>query len=216
MLGSRQVEAHAQRRIGGWLGLACAAAAAASLGDLLLLWVGNSLRPELALARPPALVLPLGALLGVLAIPLYGLGYAAVARAIRPGSAALARLVLVCGVGAGAIGALIHGLTALEIRAGLASGAPAAAPVDAVAASGGLLVSSWAAATVLFLAASLAIAAARSAPRLARWLNPAAVTLGLIAAGLPSEWGRSFLVPAAPNLAHVAFFLAAWRGEHGQ
>ena len=52
------------------------------------------------------------------------------------------------------------------------------------------------------------------------WLNPAAVTLLLArgAAGLPWEIGRSFLVPAAPNLAHVVFFasllLARRDGSH--
>src|SRR5262245_58878690 len=108
--------------------LACAAAIAASLGDLLLLWVANSLRPELGLPPPSALALPIGALLGVAAIPLYGLGYAAVARALRPSSPTLARIVLVCGVGGGAVGAVIHGLTALAIRAGVDSGASAAPP----------------------------------------------------------------------------------------
>jgi hypothetical protein len=36
--------------------------------------------------------------------------------------------------------------------------------------------------------------------------NPAVFTLGLVAAGQESVLGQAFLVPAAPNLAHVVFF----------
>lgn len=191
------------------LAVASGAAVVATLGDLLLLFVGNSARPELGLPRPPELALPLGALLGVCAIPAYALGYRAVARAIRPGSRPLARVVLVCGSAAAAIGALIHGLTALTIRAAIESGASAAPPMEAVAASGTGLVAAWITASLLFLAASIAVFAARALPRSVTWLNPLAVTVVLVLAGLPWEWGRSFLVPAAPNLAHVVFFLVA-------
>jgi hypothetical protein len=39
--------------------------------------------------------------------------------------------------------------------------------------------------------------------------NPWLVTLAIVLAGTPSEIGRTFLVPAAPNVAHVVFFALA-------
>jgi len=205
------------------LGIASVAAVVATLGDLLLLLVGNSSQPELGLPRPPAWALPTGGLLGVGAIPLYALGYRCIARVLRPGSPVLARIVLDCGMGIAALGALIHGLTALSIRAALASGAAPASPLAAVAASGRGVVAAWVGASVLVLAASIAIFVAgtsreRQLPRPLAWLNPAALTLVLAAASLPSEAGRSLLLPAAPNLAHVPFFgawLFAWAGMGG-
>lgn len=188
--------------------VAAAAALVATAGDLLMLLVANAARPELALPRPPPLALPLGAFLGIVAIPLYALGYHAVARAIAPGSPLRARIVRGCGLGAALIGAAIHGATALAIRADQTAGANAGSPLESVAANG-LLVAAWAAAALLAVAASAAIAGARSLARPVAWLNPAAATLLLALAGLPGELGRSFLVPAAPNLAHAAFFGAA-------
>lgn len=190
------------------LAIAAAAAGVATAGDLLMLWVANAARPELALPPPSALALPLGGVLGVVAIPLYALGYRAVAGAFLSG--APARLVLGCGLGAAAIGAGIHGMTALAIQTGGAGGAP---PLAAVAESG-VLVASWGVAGLLVLVASAALFAelrrASGRSRLLAWLNPAAVTLLLGLAGLAGEAGRSFLLPAAPNLAHLVFFLAAW------
>jgi hypothetical protein len=196
------------------LGIAATAAMVATVGDLLMLWVANAARPALALPAAPALALPLGGVLGVAAIPLYALGYRAVARALAPGSRARARLVLGCGIGAAALGAAIHGMTALGIRPGGGAGAAGASPVVAVA-EHGLLVASWGVAALLVMVASAALVAGAwrsyALPRRLAWLNPAAVTLVLALAGLPSEAGRSFLLPAAPNLAHVVFFFAAGR-----
>jgi hypothetical protein len=193
------------------LAVAAAAAIVATAGDLLMLLVANAARPELALPRPPPLALPLGAVLGVAAIPLYALGYRAVARGIERASPRRARLIRSCGLGAAAIGAAIHGATALAIRS---AGSGAAAPLDAVAQSP-LLVAAWTAAAALVVVASAAIAGAQAGPRALVWLNPAAATLVLALAGLPGELGRSFLVPAAPNLAHVVFFCAAAVGARG-
>ena len=195
------------------LGIASAAALAATAGDLLMLLVANSLRAESGL-RPPALALPVGGALGVVAIPLYALGYRAVARAIGPGSPKLSRVVQLSGAAAAGIGALIHAATALAIRAAVASSAPAETPLAAVAQAGAPLLAAWGAASLFVLAASLANLAAPGArrpgsPRALAWLNPAVLTLLLGAAGLAFESGRNYLVPAAPNLAHVVFF-AAW------
>jgi len=196
------------------LAIASGAAVAASIGDLLMLLVGNSLRPELQLPRPPGLALPVGGLLGVAAIPLYALGYRAVARAVGRSSRARARVVLVAGGGAAILGALIHGMTALSLGRAVAKGAAGRAPLESIAAEGGSLLAVWGAASVLVLLASLALLAAgtsraRALPRRLGWLNPAALTLLFAAAGLPFELGRAFLLPAAPNLAHGAFFLLA-------
>lgn len=189
------------------LTIATAAAVVATLGDLLMLYVANAGRAELALPPPPALALAVGAALGVGAIPLYALGYGAVASAIGAVSRRGARVVLACGIGAAMIGAGIHAGTALAIRGATGS----AAPLEAVAAAGPALRIAWALASLLVLAASVVViragaAGSRALPRPVAWLNPAAVTLLLGAAGLPWEIGRSFLVPAAPNLAHVVFF----------
>ena len=49
-------------------------------------------------------------------------------------------------------------------------------------------------------------------PPLPRWLafaNPALLTLGIVFLGAASAVGRAFLVPAAPNVAHVVFFVLA-------
>lgn len=189
------------------LRIATAAAVVATLGDLLMLYVANAGRAELALPPPPALLLPVGAALGVVAIPLYALGYIAVSNAIGAVSRRGARVVLACGIGAASIGACIHAGTALAIR-GATGSAP---PVEAVAASGPALLIGWGLASLLVLVASVVVfragaAGSRALPRRVVWLNPAAVTLLLGAAGLGSEIGRSFLVPAAPNLAHVVFF----------
>jgi hypothetical protein len=133
---------------------------------------------------------------------------------IRGSAPGRARVVLWSGVAAALVGAAIHGLTERAIRAGIEAGTSAAPPMEAVAASGAALVTLWLVATAAFLAASIAVLASgvsrgSALPRSVAWLNPVAVTLGLAAAGLPWESGRSFLLPAAPNLAHVVFFFAS-------
>jgi hypothetical protein len=191
----------------GMLRIATAAAVVATLGDLLMLWVANARRTELALPQPPAFALPVGAVLGIGAIPLYALGYRAAADAIESASRRCARVVLFCGTGAALLGAGIHAGTALAIRAATTS----APPLEAVAASHPALAIGWAIAASLVLVASVVVfragaAPSRALPRPVAWLNPAAVSLLFGAAGAPWECGRSFLVPAAPNLAHVVFF----------
>jgi amino acid transporter len=200
----------------GALGVAALAALFASIGDLGLLWVANASRPELALPAPPGGTLWLGGLLGVLGIPLYGLGYRALAGAVGEPGDTVRRWVAWSGAGFAGVGALVHGLTARLVAQSAASGAPAGDPLAAVAGSGALLAGSWLLATLLLVAtcAPLALALARGRSPLPLWLgvaNPVVLTLALGAAGLADELLRAFLVPAAPNLAHALFFAAASR-----
>jgi hypothetical protein len=111
------------------------------------------------------------------------------------------------------LGAVIHGYTGWLI-AGAQPGTVAAAPVDAIVASGPLLVGLWIAAGVAVLVASLvfawhAIRQGTGALRTAGVLNPAVLTvlLAVVLAGVASPLLQAFLLPAAPNVAHLAFFL---------
>jgi hypothetical protein len=106
---------------------------------------------------------------------------------------------------------VIHGLTTLLIHSSLSAGAPSAPPLQAVAAGGPLLLGLWALAALGTAVASLAFA----------WLDrralaalcPLFVTAALTLAAQPTELLRSFLAPAAPNLAHVVFFAACARAR---
>jgi hypothetical protein len=198
--------------------VAAAAAIAATAGDLLMLWVANALRPGLGFPDPPAGALRLGAALGVVAIPLYAVGYAAAVARVRDGLGAAAPWMMVAG-GLGAIvGAGIHGETAwlIERQAGSAATATAAvgSPLESVMHEPALVVP-WAVAAVLVTLVSAALVRGvlvGSAPR--AWLvtNPGVATVLLALAGAATELGRSFLVPAAPNVAHAVFFLTAFVG----
>jgi hypothetical protein len=198
--------------------LAAAAAALASAGDLLLLAVANAQRPELGLPSLPVALLWPGAILGVACIPFYALGWRAASRLLGRDAAPAPRIVALAGAASALVGSAIHGLTALEIQRSLASPAANRPPLEAMTDPGSPLLGLWLAAAGLVLVASLAFArAARRAPeartrRLAA-LNPALVTVALALAALPFEPLRSFLAPAAPNLAHLLFFWACSRGR---
>jgi hypothetical protein len=90
--------------------------------------------------------------------------------------------------------------------------------LEAVAGGSRALLYLWLVCGVLLLVASLGfmVLQLRCAKGGARWLglvNPAVLTLLLVAVAMPSELLRSFLAPAAPNLAHVLFFLTLARIE---
>jgi hypothetical protein len=195
--------------------VAALAAAAATVGDLLLLWAGNAARPELALPRPPAGAVWVGMWLGTLAIPLYAVGYAEVAAALRPAGGRQAGALLLLGTYGAALGGTIHALTGLL----LARSEPAASdPLALLAAHGGLLLPLWALVGATLCAGSVVYARTilRGAAPYPRWMalaNPAALTVALAVVALPSPRLRAFLLPAAPNVAHVLFFaLAGARG----
>ena len=197
-------------------GIAAVAAAIATVGDLLMLWVANALRPDLGLSPPSPGVLRLGAALGVMAIPLYAIGWAAAAARAHPALGRGAPWVMVAGGLGAVVGSYVHAATAWLIEGQMRSGTPAAPPLESVMNAGARLTVPWAVATVALLLASGAMvyAARRSAvPR--SWIaaNPAVATVLLAMAGAATELGRAFLVPAAPNVAHVLFFTTALRSS---
>lgn len=191
--------------------LAGIAALFATIGDVLLLYIGNSQRAELGLPQIGEGWLWVGALLGVLAIPFYAIGYRAVSTWIAPLSRRAAQALSVSGLLGGLLGAVIHALTAVYIGTSLHRGVVNEDPLNAVLQSGPLLASLWGLAAILILFASLLfllyVGAGRSA---APWglalANPAILTLALSTAGFPSLFLRAFFTPAAPNLAHGIFF----------
>ena len=188
--------------------VALCAAVAASLGDLALLLVGTA--PHFGRALPaPTVVLAGGGVLGVVGIPLYAVGYRAASSCIRARAPAGARVVRVAGLLAALIGAAIHAATALTIARQLAAGPSAAATPDPLAAvaQSPALVALWVAAGVCFTAASAPLAW-RGLRGPERWTlaNPIVLTLAFSVLGAGFELGRWLLAPAAPNLAHAAFF----------
>lgn len=197
--------------------VAVGAALAATVGDLLLLWVANARRPEFAaLPVPPAAALVTGLYLGVLALPLYGLGYRCVAEALAPADRRSARRVLLLGAYGGALGAVEHGLTALVLHGEVASGASAADPLVVIVRHGAFLLPLWVVVAGFVTAGSLVYARTvlRGGTAYPRWMaaaNPLLLLAVLGACAAPSAWLRAFLLPAAPNVAHVAFFALAAR-----
>lgn len=197
--------------LGRRLRVAAAAAAAATLGDLALLYVVNAARPELALPPAPPLTLMIGGILGVLGIPLYWFGYSCLAEPLDAHRRRSAATLRGCGAVIGAVGAVIHALTALLI--GLSDTATAG-PLDALAGGGFAVVSLWAIAAVATLVAAVVVCAAAfaadaSLPGVVALANPVTAILVLAAIGSACELGRAFLIPAAPNLAHLIFFTVA-------
>jgi hypothetical protein len=185
------------------------AAVAATVGDLLLLATSNATRPGFAwLPAPSATVLLIGTYLGVLAIPCYGVGYRAIAaRFAEP----YRRWIGALGIAGGVLGGTTHGLTGLAIHVEQTSGAGGVDPFTVVARYGAYLLPLWATVAGASLVGStlyvVGILARRSAlPRWTALANPAVLTLALVLVGAASPGGRAFLVPAAPNVAHVVFF----------
>jgi hypothetical protein len=195
------------------LGVAAGAAIVASAGDLLLLWVAAATLPAPAVATPPWWALPAGSFAGVLAIPFYGFGYAALASALPASDRWTTRLVRVAGFAGGALGSAIHGITCTALAAELGTPGAVVAPLALVGRWGTTLVPLWLLATALVLLASglWARSAWRGQARVPRWTaftNPALGTLAIAAAGTATPLLQTLLVPAAPNLAHAVFFAA--------
>lgn len=198
----------------GACALAAVAALVASVGDLLLLWFANAGRSELGLPVPPDGALLVGHQLGVFAIPLYGVGYWGVSRAIGAARGRAARFVFVTGALGGAYGGVVHGITGMAEQLERAAGIAPGDPMAFVARLGAFLVPLWIGIAAAIAAGSIvfAVAVARGDTALPRWMafaNPLALVMLAALLGAPTPIGRALLVPAAPNLAHVWFFALA-------
>lgn len=196
--------------------IAVGAAFAATVGDLLLLVTSNATRPAFAwLPAPSEAVLLCGTYLGVLAIPCYGLGYRAIAASFAP---PYRRWIGALGVAGGVLGGTIHGLTGLVVHVEQTSAAAGVDPITVVARHGAYLLPLWAAVAGMLLVGSIVFATGVLAGRssLPRWTvlaSPAPLTIALVLLGAGSVLGRAFLVPMAPNVAHLLFFALAGRGR---
>jgi hypothetical protein len=175
--------------------------------------VANAARTDLGppLPAPPPGVLVVSHFLGVLGLPLYALGYWQIGRGLAPGHPRSARAVFVLGAYAAALGAAVHGMTALVILFGRSEGGPGADPVAIVVRYAEYLGPLWAILAALSLVASAlyAVAVARGGTAFPRWMAAANPMLLVLAAALLAAGSRrlqAFLVPAAPNLAHVVLF----------
>jgi hypothetical protein len=198
-------------RLRAVLGVAAGAAIVASAGDLLMLWVAAATLPALALGTPPWWALPAGLFAGVLAIPFYGFGYAVLASALPASDRRATLLVRVAGFGGGALGSAIHGITGTALAADLGAPGAAVAPLALVGRWGTTLVPLWLLAAGLVLLASVVWARRAwrghaGVPRWAAFANPALGTVAIAAAGAATPLLQTVLLPAAPNLAHAAFF----------
>lgn len=187
------------------------AALFATIGDLMMLRVANSTMAGSSSLHNSDMILMIGGILGVVAIPLYGSGYWAVAQIIKPASILLSTIIFACGVSIAFLGAVIHGYTALIIHDAPASGASLGTPIEFMTGASEFVFIAWIVATLLVLIASMSILiATRSAglsfARWPLWLNPAVVTPMLAVIALTWDGGQLYLLPAAPNVAHIIFF----------
>lgn len=189
---------------------AASAALTASLGDFLMLYVALGNAP---IGSPSGrILLGLGGLFGVVAIPAYFVGYRACRLVFISPPAHRAKGYLTLAALVGVFGALTHGLTAIDIYHALSLGASTRQPDEAFASFVPLAVTGSVAALaclgavlVLMLAAVLA---GGQHLRLLAGFNPIVGTAVLSMAALLIGDAGSYLSPAAPNIAHAIFFAA--------
>ena len=195
--------------------LATIAAALATAGDFTLLAHGAARGLGDRIIDSPSLVA--GHLLGVLCIPFYGAGFWLAARSVS-GAGSWSRWIFPIGLYAGAVGAAIHGVTAVLIETnitGAGGGSPWAVPhVLYLAPLWAVVFAAMAAASGLF-----AIAVIRGETGLPGWtalVTPAPLVVVIAFAATPFPAAAAFLAPAAPNLAHLMFFAALTMVSHRQ
>ena len=191
--------------------VAALAALAASSGDLLMLYVVAAERSDLGLAPASSWMLPVSYYLGVLGIPLYAVGYAALSATLGQDAPKASRIILIAGAILGVLGAILHGATGVAIDAQLRAGADFPDPVEGLLVFGEYILPLWAAVGLLGLVTSgayvYAVALGKSPlPRSAAVVSPVLLILVMAVASSGSELLEAFLAPAAPNLAHLLFF----------
>ena len=191
--------------------VAALAAFAATSGDLLMLYVVGAERSDLALAPAGSWMLPAGYYLGVLGIPFYAVGYAALAATLARGTPKASRTILTAGTTLGVLGAVLHGVVGVANKAQLRAGADMPNPIEGLFVFGEYILPLSVAVGLLGLLASgayvYAVASGRSPlPRWAAAVNPVLLILVMSIASAGSLRLEAFLGPASPNLAHVFFF----------
>lgn len=181
------------------------AALLASTGDVLLLAHGAARGAGDRTVDAPALIL--GNYLGVVFIPLYAIGYGLAAKGLGAARGST-RLFFPLGAAVSAYGAVVHGVTAVLIETNLAGegGASPASVPHAI-----YLMPLWGLVFAALLVVSALFTAAVLTGRTAfpRWFavaNPAVLMVLVAVASLPFPAAAAYVIPAAPNLAHVLFF----------
>jgi hypothetical protein len=196
---------------GGALVIATLSAVAATIGDFLMLYVVNANAVHNSPSHESVLLL-LGYFLGAFAIPLYGFGFWAIAKIFAPDASRAGRVVFISGVMMGVIGGIIHGVTGVTIEAQLRAGGAHPEPIAAIILEYGVyLIPLWAAASALSLIGAVGFASGVVSGKtifspFIAVCNPVVLTVCVGLAGTVTPAIRVFLVPAAPNVAHVLFF----------
>lgn len=192
--------------------MAGAAALVASVCDLMML--SAALVPATELWTTPNLLLGVSAVFGTIAIPFYALGYWAIARSLGTGHSGLRRTISLGGLIVGVVGGVIHATTAWLIYQTQSAGDAWA--VDDALSVGPLLPILWGSAGAASLSAASvilfsALSGRSSLSRIVAAQNPVAATIFIVVTvvALGSDRLSQFLVPAAPNLAHLLFFVVA-------
>ena len=205
---------------------AVVAAIIASAGDFCLIYVANAPKygfgPTGEQANRWLLV---GHYCGVLAIPLYSVGYWHVSRGLAAAGQRISRSVFALGVYTSAVGSAIHGLTAFGLHASpLAEAQPSPHPLEVLTPPELVpyLLPLWALVGLAMLAGSALYAFAAFArptayPKWGALLNPALLAVAGSGLALLSPLLTDFLVVWMPNLAHILFFAfstaALWHME---
>jgi hypothetical protein len=189
--------------------VALVAAVVASIGDFILLAAANAGNAAFDwIPTPSDRALLIGTYLGLLTIPCYAFGYRTAAHKLED---AYGRWFLRLGLAAAVLGGTTHALTGLTIHLGRAKGLSGSDFAAVLAPAGTYLVPIWVMLAMAAIAASYFFAAGvlRGRSSLPRWTapaNPIVLILAISLLAAPFAFGRVFVVPAAPNLAHVLFF----------
>lgn len=201
------------------LSLALVAAALASVGDFGMLYAGQQAGdPSLGWPAPPPSTLAVSQWLGAFLIPLYGVGYAALARGLEGRAQSI---VYWLGIYTSALGGVIHAVTGLAILH---------SPIDATGSAGAFAIAPsslpFLLPFVLVVIIGLLIASAFFAsavlrgesvyPRWLGFMNPVSCVVLVICIGLPFDYGWLFLIPMAPNVGSAAFFALGLSVTEGQ
>jgi hypothetical protein len=190
------------------------AAITASAGDFFLIYVANAPKHGFGLTGEQAnRWLLIGHYCGVLAIPLYSLGYWHVSRGLAAGGNRISHSVFALGVYTAAVGSAIHGLTAFGLHASPSAEAQSPNPLETLTPPGLVpyLLPLWALVGLAMLAGSALYAFAvftrdTDYPKWGALLNPVFLVVGGNAVALLSPLLTDYLVVWMPNLAHILFF----------